>query len=86
MGIIAWILLGLIAGGIARAIAPGGARLGCCATTVVGIAGALLGGALARAAGIGTIHGFFDFGTWALAIIGAVILLMLLEAISRGRR
>jgi uncharacterized membrane protein YeaQ/YmgE (transglycosylase-associated protein family) len=86
MGIFAWIILGLIAGAIARAIAPGGARLGCCATTIVGIAGALIGGAIASAAGVGHLHGFFDFGTWALAIIGSVILLLLLEALSRGRR
>jgi len=85
MGIIAWIVLGLFAGLIARAIVPGPSRLGCCGTTIVGIAGALIGGAIASAAGVGKLGTFFDLGTWALAVIGAVVLLLILEALSRGR-
>ena len=85
MGIIGWIFLGLFAGLIARAVVPGPSRLGCLGTTVVGIAGALIGGALATAAGVGKLGSFFDLGTWALAVIGAVLLLLILEALSRGR-
>jgi uncharacterized membrane protein YeaQ/YmgE (transglycosylase-associated protein family) len=46
MGIIAWIVLGLLAGTLARAIVPGRTRLGCLTTTAVGILGALIGGAI----------------------------------------
>lgn len=87
MGIVAWIILGLLAGGIARAIVPGGAGLGCLATTAVGILGALIGGAIASAAGVGELGTFFDLGTWAISILGAVLLLLLLQAIGgRGAR
>lgn len=86
MGIVAWVVLGLIAGGIARAIVPGGQGLGCLATTAVGILGALIGGAIASAAGVSELGTFFDLGTWAIAILGAVLLLLVLQAVGgRGR-
>jgi len=67
MGIIAWILLGLFAGAIARAVIPGRTEPGgCIGTTAVGILGALLGGFLASALHIGHIHDFFNLGTMLL--------------------
>jgi uncharacterized membrane protein YeaQ/YmgE (transglycosylase-associated protein family) len=84
MGIIAWILLGLFAGAIARALIPGRTEPGgCIGTTAVGILGALLGGFLASALDIGEIDDFFDLGTWLIAIGGSVILLLILRAIAR---
>ena len=76
MGIIGWIILGLLAGIIAKAIFPGDDPGGIIITTLIGIAGALLGGFVARALGIGDpIDEFFDISTWIAAIIGALVLL-----------
>jgi uncharacterized membrane protein YeaQ/YmgE (transglycosylase-associated protein family) len=86
VGIIAWIVLGLFAGAIARAIIPGRTEPGgCIGTTAVGILGALLGGFIASALDIGEIDEFFDLGTWLIAIGGSLILLVILQAII-GRR
>lgn len=85
MGILGWILLGLFAGAIARAIIPGRTEPGgCIATTAVGILGALLGGFIATALDIGELRTFFHLETWLIAIGGAVLLLLLIGAISGG--
>ena len=84
MGIIGWILLGLLAGTFARALIPGDTEPGgCIGTTAVGIAGALLGGFIATALDIGEIDDFFDLGTWLIAIGGSVLLLLIIRAIAR---
>jgi uncharacterized membrane protein YeaQ/YmgE (transglycosylase-associated protein family) len=86
MGIIGWILLGLIAGVIARAILPGDQPGGIIVTGLIGIAGALVAGFVAQGLGFGDpIDEFFDVSTWVAAIIGAVVLLAIWGAIS-GRR
>jgi uncharacterized membrane protein YeaQ/YmgE (transglycosylase-associated protein family) len=76
VGIIAWIILGILAGMIAKAIMPGGEGLGIILTTLLGIAGALLGD---------PIDEFFDLSTWVAAVVGALVILFLWNAI-RGRR
>ena len=87
MGIIAWLLLGLFAGAIARAILPGRTEpSGCIGTTAVGILGALIGGFIATALGIGHIRHFFDLGTWLIAIGGSVLLLLVIRRIAGPRR
>jgi uncharacterized membrane protein YeaQ/YmgE (transglycosylase-associated protein family) len=88
MGIIGWIVLGLLAGAIARAIIPGETEPGgCIGTTAVGILGALIGGFIATALDIGEIDDFFDLGTWLIAIGGSVLLLVVINAIAgAGRR
>jgi uncharacterized membrane protein YeaQ/YmgE (transglycosylase-associated protein family) len=84
VGIIAWILLGLCAGAIARALIPGRTEPGgCIGTTAVGILGALLGGFIASALDVGEIDEFFDLGTWLIAIGGSVLLLLIIRAIAR---
>jgi uncharacterized membrane protein YeaQ/YmgE (transglycosylase-associated protein family) len=84
VGIIGWILLGLLAGTIARAIVPGRTEPGgCIGTTAVGILGALIGGFIATALDIGEIDEFFDLGTWLIAISGSILLLLLIRAFSR---
>jgi uncharacterized membrane protein YeaQ/YmgE (transglycosylase-associated protein family) len=81
MGIIGFLLLGLIAGAIAKAILPGKQGGGWIATLVLGVVGALLGGFIGSAVfGVG-IDGFFDLGSWVLAIVGALIVLVIYGAI-----
>ena len=88
MGIIGWILLGLLAGIIAKAILPGDDPGGIIVTTLIGIAGAFLGGSVAKALGFGDpIDEFFDFSTWLGAIIGSIVLLLIYRmVVGRGRR
>jgi uncharacterized membrane protein YeaQ/YmgE (transglycosylase-associated protein family) len=86
MGIIGWILLGLLAGIVAKAVLPGDDPGGFIITTIIGIVGALLGGLIARALGIGDpIDEFFDISTWLAAIIGAIGLLIVYRVVV-GRR
>jgi uncharacterized membrane protein YeaQ/YmgE (transglycosylase-associated protein family) len=86
VGIIAWIVLGLLAGMIAKAIMPGGERVGIILTTLLGIAGAVVGGFLATALGFGDpIDEFFDLSTWIAAVVGALIILWLWNVISSRR-
>jgi uncharacterized membrane protein YeaQ/YmgE (transglycosylase-associated protein family) len=87
MGIIGWIILGLLAGLIAKAILPGDDPGGIIVTTILGVLGALGGGFIAQAIGFGDpIDEFFDFSTWLAAIIGAVVLLLIWRAVSGERR
>jgi uncharacterized membrane protein YeaQ/YmgE (transglycosylase-associated protein family) len=86
MGIIGWILLGLLAGIIAKAVLPGDDPGGIIVTTIIGIVGALLGGLVARALDIGDpIDEFFDISTWLAAIIGAVALLLVYRLVVNRR-
>jgi uncharacterized membrane protein YeaQ/YmgE (transglycosylase-associated protein family) len=75
MGIIGWIILGLLAGAIAKAIMPGDDPGGIIVTTIIGILGAILGGLIASALDIGDLDEFFDLGTWLIAILGSLLLL-----------
>lgn len=74
MGIIAWIVLGLIAGFLAKFIMPGNDPGGIIITILLGIGGALVGGFLATQLGVGGISGF-DLRTMAIAVGGAMVLL-----------
>jgi uncharacterized membrane protein YeaQ/YmgE (transglycosylase-associated protein family) len=83
MGIIGWILLGLLAGIVAKMLLPGDDPGGIIITTIVGIVGAVLGGLVARALGFGDpIDEFFDISTWIAAIIGAMALLFAYRAVA----
>jgi uncharacterized membrane protein YeaQ/YmgE (transglycosylase-associated protein family) len=83
MNIFAWIVTGLIAGLLARWIV-GDSRRGCLYTTAVGVIGALIGGALMHASGHDGINDF-DLRSILVAALGAIVLLLVLEAIG-GRR
>jgi uncharacterized membrane protein YeaQ/YmgE (transglycosylase-associated protein family) len=86
MGIIGWVLLGFLAGLIAKAIMPGAERGGFILTTLLGIGGALLGGFLATVLGFGDpIDEFFDLSTWAAAVAGALVILFAWNALDRRR-
>jgi len=83
MGIVAWLLLGLFAGSLARALMPGRTEPGgCVGTTAIGIVGALIGGAIATALDIGELGHFFDLGTWLIAIGGSMLLLIVIRSVS----
>lgn len=85
MGIIGWIVLGLIAGALAKAIMPGDDPGGIFLTMLLGVVGALLGGFLGSAIfGVG-LREFWSIQTWLIAIIGSVIVLAIYRAIA-GRR
>jgi uncharacterized membrane protein YeaQ/YmgE (transglycosylase-associated protein family) len=87
MSWLAFIILGLIAGAIARLILPGKQRGGIILTLVLGVLGALLGGWLAGLIfpGLG-YDGFFSIQSWLIAIVGAVIVLLIYGAIFGRRR
>jgi uncharacterized membrane protein YeaQ/YmgE (transglycosylase-associated protein family) len=86
MGIIGWIVLGLLAGAIAKLILPGKDPGGIIITMLVGIVGALLGGFLASVLfDVDVNDEFFDLATWVSAIAGALILLLLYRLFT-GRR
>lgn len=86
MGIIGWIVLGLLAGAIAKLILPGNQGGGWLVTLILGIVGALLGGFIGSAIfGVG-IEGFFDLSTWLLAIGGAILVLLIYGLVTRGSR
>ena len=84
MSILAWIVLGAVAGIVAEKLT--GERVGLAMATVAGIGGALLGGWLAMTLfDIRTLDTFFDLSTWVTAIVGAVILLFAARALKSGR-
>jgi uncharacterized membrane protein YeaQ/YmgE (transglycosylase-associated protein family) len=90
MGVIAWIVLGIIAGAIAEHLVSRRESHGVIVTSLIGIAGALLGGWLAtRLFHVHSLRGFFNLSTWITALAGSVVLLgavHLAEGRGSGRR
>ncbi len=74
MGILTWIVLGLIVGALAKWIMPGDDPGGIFITILIGIAGALLGGFLSTALGFGGVDGF-NLGSVIIAVLGSLLLL-----------
>lgn len=70
-----WLVLGLLAGTLGRYLLPGPDRMGCLMTTLLGVAGAYLGGFLATLLGFGGFRGF-DVYSLVVATLGAMLLLM----------
>ena len=86
MGIIAFIILGLLAGAIAKALLPGDDPGGFIITALIGVAGALIGGFLAGALfNADPMDEFFDISTWLTAIVGSIVLLLIYRLFT-GRR
>ena len=82
MGIIAFIVLGLLAGAVAKALMPGDDPGGWMITGIIGVVGALLGGFLAAAIfDAHPLDEFFDISTWLTAIIGSIILLAIYRVV-----
>ena len=83
MGIIAFIILGALAGMIAKALMPGDDPGGIIITTIIGIVGALLGGFIAGAIfDADPLDEFFDISTWLTAIVGSIVLLLIYRAVA----
>ena len=74
MGILSWIVLGLIVGALAKWIMPGPDPGGIIVTALIGIAGAFVGGFIGTTLGLGDVTGF-NLGSLALAVVGALVLL-----------
>ncbi len=74
MGILSWILLGLVAGALAKWIMPGRDPGGWMITIVIGIVGAMIGGFVAGFFGFGGVDGF-NIGSLVIAVGGALLLL-----------
>ena len=82
MGILAWILFGLVVGIIAKLLMPGRDPGGFIITILLGIAGALLGGFIGRAMGL---YGSSESAGWIVSILGAIILLAIYRMMVRRR-
>jgi uncharacterized membrane protein YeaQ/YmgE (transglycosylase-associated protein family) len=85
MSILAWIVLGLIAGAIAKALMPGDDPGGFIVTAIIGIVGAVIGGFLGNTL-MGQPLSGFSLWSLVLAVIGALILLWVYRMTTKGKR
>ncbi|MGE0757968.1 MAG: GlsB/YeaQ/YmgE family stress response membrane protein [Pirellulaceae bacterium] len=83
MGILSWIVFGFIAGVLARWLTPGSGPKGCLITSLLGIAGAAIGGWIGTQLGLGTVQGF-DSRSLFLAVVGAMLLLLAYSQFQRS--
>lgn len=85
--VLSWLLFGLLAGAAARLVVPGKRRIGCIGTVAVGMVGALIGGLIGDVV-LGDEHDRFRWNLepFLLAVVGAVLFLLVLEALERRRR
>ncbi|TVT53004.1 GlsB/YeaQ/YmgE family stress response membrane protein [Amycolatopsis cynarae] len=86
MGVISWIVLGLIAGVIAKMLMPGKDPGGCIITMLLGIGGAFVGGWVGKTLFHVQLGKFFDLRTWGLAILGSLIILAAYRLLTGKRR
>ncbi|EOK6031634.1 GlsB/YeaQ/YmgE family stress response membrane protein [Salmonella enterica subsp. enterica serovar Kentucky] len=84
MGIIAWIVFGLIAGVIAKLLMPGRDGGGFILTCILGIVGAVVGGWLATMFGIGGSISGFNLHSFLVAVVGAIVVLVIFRLMRRG--
>ncbi|EHR1567349.1 GlsB/YeaQ/YmgE family stress response membrane protein [Salmonella enterica] len=84
MGIIAWIIFGLIAGVIAKLLMPGRDGGGFILTCILGIVGAVIGGWLATMFGIGGSISGFNLHSFLVAVVGAIVVLVIFRLLRRG--
>ncbi|AWB87328.1 GlsB/YeaQ/YmgE family stress response membrane protein [Mycetocola zhujimingii] len=86
MGFLAFLLLGLIAGAIAKAILPGKQGGGWLITLLLGVVGALLGGWLGGLLFNIDMNEFWSISTWLTAIVGSIIVLLIYGLVTRNSR
>ena len=84
MGILSWIIFGLIAGILAKWIMPDKDSGGFFMTILLGIVGAVLGGWISTLFGFGIVDGF-NFGSFVVAVIGAIVVLFIYRKIKSSR-
>ncbi|MGH7900994.1 MAG: GlsB/YeaQ/YmgE family stress response membrane protein [Thermodesulfobacteriota bacterium] len=82
MGFISWIILGLIAGALAKMILPGKDPGGFIVTIIIGIIGAVIGGYISTVLGFGTVSGF-NLGSLVIAILGSIVLLLIYRMVKK---
>jgi uncharacterized membrane protein YeaQ/YmgE (transglycosylase-associated protein family) len=82
MGILSWILLGLIAGALAKFIMPGKDQGGCLVTIIIGIVGAVVAGFIGTMVGFGKVESF-DLGGILLATMGAILTLIIYRMVKK---
>jgi uncharacterized membrane protein YeaQ/YmgE (transglycosylase-associated protein family) len=82
MGVLAFLILGLAAGAIAKLIHRGDEPGGVLGTLAVGVVGAILGGLIASAVGLGGLSSLFSVGTWLIAIAGAFLMLVVYNLVA----
>ncbi|WP_434777614.1 GlsB/YeaQ/YmgE family stress response membrane protein [Neisseria sp. Ec49-e6-T10] len=80
MGLLSWIIFGLIAGALAKWIMPGKNNSGLVITTILGVVGAVVGGWISTFFGMGKVDGF-NIGSFVVAIIGALVVLFIYQKI-----
>ncbi|MFK0071815.1 GlsB/YeaQ/YmgE family stress response membrane protein [Arthrobacter woluwensis] len=85
MGFLGWIVLGLIAGAIAKALMPGEQGGGWLATLLLGVVGALVGGWIGSALFHVGVNEFWSLSTWLLAIVGSLVVLFIWGLITKRR-
>ena len=85
MEIVTMLIIGLLVGIVAKFLMPGDDPGGIIVTTLIGIVGAVIGGFIASALNVGDLGDFFDLGTWIIAILGSLLLLVIYRAVP-GRR
>lgn len=85
MGIISWIVFGIIAGALARWIVPGAQNMGIILTMALGIVGAIVGGWISTLLGLGTVDGF-NIGSLVIAVIGALLVLFVWGKVASRNR
>ncbi|HKU31544.1 GlsB/YeaQ/YmgE family stress response membrane protein [Arthrobacter sp. NyZ413] len=86
MGFLGFLILGLFAGAIAKALIPGRQGGGILITMLLGVIGAILGGWIGGLIFGGGLQEFFSIRTWILAIVGSVIVLLIYGALVGNRR
>jgi len=86
MGVVSFLVFGLVAGLVARLVTPGKQAIGCLPTIAVGIVGALVGGLIGQVVLGHRVHASWSLGPFLLAVAGAVVLLLALQAIAGRRR
>lgn len=86
MSFLGFLLLGLIAGAIAKAILPGRQGGGWLITLLLGVVGALLGGWLGGVLFGANLQEFFSLQTWLLAIGGSIVVLLIYGALTRNKK
>lgn len=82
MGIIGYIILGLIIGAIAKAIVPGRQGGGIVATMLIGVVGAVVGGLLGNLLFDVGLEDFWSLQTWLLALAGTIVVLLIWGALT----
>jgi len=86
VGILSWILFGLVAGAVARLLVPDTGGIGCLGTIAVGIVGALIGGLIGEVVFDENVRFGWELGPFLLSVLGAVAFLLVVRALGSRRR